>query len=139
MTGTGAVDYTTLLGFRVALRKFLHWSEAQAKAVGLTPSQHQLLLCVRGAAGPTDPSIGDVAECLMLRHHSAVELVDRAELAGIVLRRTDPDDARVIRVRMTAKGSRLLRKLTDAHLEELRRLGALLQPIVDVGEDSSLV
>jgi DNA-binding MarR family transcriptional regulator len=74
----------------------------------------------------------------MLRHHSAVELVNRAELAGIVLRRSDPDDARVIRVRLTAKGSQLLTKLTDAHLEELRLLGALLRPIVAGGEASGV-
>ena len=78
MTRTGEVDFGTLLGFRVALRRFLHWSEEQAKSVGLTPAQHQLLLCVRGSAARAGPTIGDIAECLMLRHHSAVELVDRA-------------------------------------------------------------
>jgi DNA-binding MarR family transcriptional regulator len=119
-----------LLGFRVALRRFLHWSEEQAKSVGLTAAQHQLLLCLRGSQGSGDPAIGDIAECLMLRHHSAVELVDRAELSWIVMRHSDPADARVIRVGLTAKGARLLAKLTDAHLEELRRLSALLRPIV---------
>jgi DNA-binding MarR family transcriptional regulator len=133
MTRTGEVDFSKLLGFRVAVRRFLHWSEEQAKSVGLTASQHQLLLCIRGSDGPPDPAIGDIAECLMLRHHSAVELVDRAELAGVVVRHSDPEDARVIRVRLTAKGSKLLLKLTDAHLEELRRLGALLKPIVGDG------
>ena len=130
MTATGAVDYARLLGFRVALRQFLHWSEDQAKSVGLTPAQHQLLLCIRGSEGPADPAIGDVADCLLLRHHSAVELVNRAELGELVVRHSDPDDARVIRVRVTATAGRLLNKLTEAHLEELRRLSTMLRPMV---------
>ena len=75
-------DFAELLRFRDALRRFLRWSEDQARAAGLTPAQHQLLLAVRGHDG--DPTIGDVAEHLLLRHHSAVELVDRAERAGLL-------------------------------------------------------
>jgi DNA-binding MarR family transcriptional regulator len=131
MESRGSVDFEKLLGFRVALRRFLHWSEQQARSVGLTPAQHQLLLCVRGSGGPAGPAVGDVADCLMLRHHSAVELVDRAESAGLVTRHSDPDDARVIRIRITPKGSKLLGKLTDVHLEELRQLEKMLHPIVD--------
>ena len=69
-----------LLEFRTGLRRFLHWSEEQARAAGLTAAQHQLLLAVRGHDG--GPTIGEVAEQLLLRHHSAVELVDRAERPG---------------------------------------------------------
>lgn len=127
---TTEVDFAKLLGFRIALRRFLHWSEEQAKSVGLTPAQHQLLLCIRGHGMPGGPAMGDIADCLLLRHHSAVELVDRAELAGIVARHSDGADARVIRIRITPKGSRLLRRLTDAHLEELRQLGSMLLPVV---------
>lgn len=131
MARTAEVDYESLLRFRVALREFEHWSQGKARAAGLTPAQHQLLLCIRGATRPDGPTVGDVAACLLVRHHSAVELVDRATRAGLVSRRTDAEDARVIRVRLTAKGARILNRLSASHLEELRRLGALLQPIVD--------
>jgi DNA-binding MarR family transcriptional regulator len=121
-------DYETLLEFRTGLRRFLHWSEEQAVAAGLTPAQHQLMLAIRGHRDRKGPTIGDVADVLMLRHHSAVGLVDRAEAAGLVRRRTDRDDQRVVRLSLTALGSRRLRRLSEHHLEELARLGELLQP-----------
>lgn len=113
-------DYRQLLEFRDGLRRFLTWSEAQARAVGLTPAQHQLLLAVRGHPHP--PSIGDVADHLLLRHHSAVELVDRAVRAGLVERYDDGDDQRVVRLRLSAAGEATLAALAATHLEELRRL-----------------
>ncbi len=116
-------DYARLLAFRTELRGFLHWSEQQAEAIGLTPAQHQLLLAVRGHGDPAGPKIGDVATALFLRHHSTVELVDRAVDAGLVVRRADEDDHRVVRLRLTPLGARRLRKLSRLHLEELRRLG----------------
>src|SRR5690606_18646386 len=88
-------DLRRLLAFRDGLRRFLHWSTQQAEAVGLTGTQHQLLLAIRGHGEPP-PSIRDVADHLLLRHHSAVELVDRAEKAGLVRRENDPDDQREI-------------------------------------------
>jgi DNA-binding MarR family transcriptional regulator len=115
-------DYRRLLQFRKALRAFLHWSETQAAAAGITPAQHQLLLAVRGHGDPKGPTIGDLAGHLMLRHHSAVELVDRAELAGLVQRTSDPSDQRFVHVRLTRSGSAKLTKLAAAHLEELERL-----------------
>jgi DNA-binding MarR family transcriptional regulator len=113
-------DFRELLRFRDALRRFQRWSEAQARAAGLTPAQHQLLLAVRGHDG--DPTIGDVAEHLMLRHHSVVELVDRAERTGLLRRRTDPEDRRVVHLELTADGEAHLATLSAAHLTELRRL-----------------
>src|SRR3954471_11269593 len=113
-------DYRRLLEFRDGLRRFLRWSEHQARAVGLTPAQHQLLLAVRGHG--SDPSVSEVAEHLLLRHHSAVELVDRAERAGLVVRRPDPDDHRVVRVHLTALGLERLEALSRDLLEELSRL-----------------
>ncbi len=77
-------DFARLLAFRTGLRRFLHWSDAQAKQAGLTGAQYQLLLAIRGQDGR--PSVGDVAAHLLLRHNSAVELVDRAE---VVLDRRD--------------------------------------------------
>ena len=86
-------DYRRLLQFRTDLRRFLHWSEEQAEKAGLTPAQHQLLLAVRGHDGEQGPTIGDVAGYLMLRHHSAVGLVDRAVKAGMIERREDAGTA----------------------------------------------
>ncbi|QYG94026.1 MarR family transcriptional regulator [Iamia sp. SCSIO 61187] len=120
---SGAVsddDYARLLAFRDGLRRFLHWSEDQARREGLTPSRHQLLLAIRGHPGP--PSITDVAEHLALRHHSAAELVGRAEAAGLVRRVADADDHRVVRLALTAEGETRLAALAAAHLEELSRL-----------------
>jgi len=122
-------DYRRLLEFRTGLRRFLHWSEEQAGAVGLSPAQHQLLLAIRGHPDPRGPTIGDVAEHLLLRHHSAVGLVDRAEDAGLVRRRQDPDDHRIMRLRLTARGAEKLQRLTAATLEELSRLSPRLRPV----------
>ena len=116
------LDYERLLEFRTRLRRFLHWSEEQAIAVGLTPAQHQLLLAIRGSRDPKGPTIGEVAETLMLRHHSAVGLIDRAEGAGLVRRRIDHNDHRVVRLHLTTVGTRRLGQLSRRHLEELERL-----------------
>jgi DNA-binding MarR family transcriptional regulator len=116
------VEYRRLLQFRTGIRQFLSWSEAQAASVGVSPAQHQLLLAIRGHEGPDDPTIRDVADALILRHNSAVGLVDRAVEAGLVARHTDENDARVVRLRLTALGARRIRQLSGAHLEELRRL-----------------
>jgi DNA-binding MarR family transcriptional regulator len=113
-------DYAGLLAFRDRLRRFVHWSEQQAIAAGITPAQYQLLLAVRGHPGGA-PTVGDVAEHLQLRHHSVVGLIDRAEAAGLVERRADPGDHRVVRLRLTASGARVLRRLAGLHLDELRR------------------
>lgn len=115
-------DFARLLAFRDGLRRFLHWSDEQARAVGLTGAQHQLLLAVRGHGSA--PSISDVADHLLSRHHSVVGLVDRAEAAGLIERFADPDDQRVVRLRLTAAGSEKIEALSAAHLEELSRLEA---------------
>ena len=122
-------EYRRLLELRTGLRRFLRWSEQQAVAVGITPAQHQLLLAVRGHPGPEGPAIGDLAETLLLRHHSVVGLVDRAVAAGLVDRHTDPDDHRVVRLRLTPAGARRLHRLSGAHLEELRRLAPRMRSL----------
>lgn len=125
MTATDEPDYERLAEFRRGLRAFLRWSEGAAKRVGLTPVQHQLLLAIRGRGGA--PTIGEIAEDLMLRHHSAGELINRAAAAGLVTRSQDAGDRRLTRVRTTPVGNRLLRRLSEQHLNEIRRLA----PIVD--------
>jgi DNA-binding MarR family transcriptional regulator len=122
-------DYQRLLGFRDGLRRFLRFSEDQAAAVGLTPAQHQLLLAIRGHQSEDGPTVGDVAEHLLLRHHSVVGLVDRAEAAGLVRRIQDDDDRRVVRLHVTQLGARRLEELSALHLEELRRLTPRLRPL----------
>jgi DNA-binding MarR family transcriptional regulator len=124
-------DYRRLLQFRVDLRRFLHWSEEQAEKAGLTPAQHQLLLAIRGHHGAEGegPTIGDVAGYLLLRHHSAVGLVDRAVKAGLIERREDPVDRRMVRLSLSLLGSRTLEQLSELHLEEIKRLAPRIQVI----------
>jgi DNA-binding MarR family transcriptional regulator len=116
-------DYRRLLELRTALRRFLRWSADRAGAAGLTPAQHQLVLAVRGHPGDEPPTIGELADHLLLRHHGAVQLADRAEAAGLVLRRRDDADHRLVRVLLTPAGETVLAELAADHLEELRRLG----------------
>ena len=122
-------DYENLLVFRTSLRRFQQWSQTHARAAGLTPAQHQLLLAVKGHRGGHGPTIGDLASYLLLRHHSTVELVDRAEAAGLVERWRDDDDGRITRVRLTAGGEERLSQLAAAHLNELQRLAPILDEL----------
>jgi DNA-binding MarR family transcriptional regulator len=126
-------DFERLLAFRTSLRRFQRWSEDQAKAAGLTHVQHQLLVAVKGHPGGLPPTVSELADYLLLRHHSTVELVDRAEAAGLVRRIADVRDARLVRVRLTAKGERILTELTAAHLGELHSLAAILDELVSGG------
>jgi DNA-binding MarR family transcriptional regulator len=128
-------DYQILLEFRVGLRQFLHWSRAQAQKAGLTSTQHQLLLAIRGHEDGRGPTIGEVADSMMLRHHSAVELVDRVETSGLVRRISDSEDQRLVRVRLTPEGARRLERLALAHLEELEILAPQLTHVWDVLND----
>jgi DNA-binding MarR family transcriptional regulator len=125
------------LEFRVTLRRFQRWSEDQAQAAGLTHVQHQLLVAIKGHPGRRPPTVGDLAGYLLLRPHSAVELVDRAEAAGLVERTPDRDDGRLVRVRLTAEGDLVLQKLTRAHLEQLHHLAAVLDEFVTRHNGSS--
>jgi DNA-binding MarR family transcriptional regulator len=128
-------QWRTLLSFRIALRGFLHWSEAQAAAVGLSAAQHQLLVAIRGHSGPGDPSISDLAGYLFVRHHSVIGLLDRAEALDLVRRYRDPGDQRLVRVALTGLGQERVEALAAAHLEELKRLAPLLDALVGVTTD----
>jgi DNA-binding MarR family transcriptional regulator len=123
-------DFERLLEFRVALRRFQRWSEDQAQAEGITHVQHQLLVAVKGHPGDLPPTIGELAGYLLLRPHSTVELVDRAVTAGLVERTRDPHDGRVVRVRLTEAGDRILQELTPAHLARLNELAIVLDDLV---------
>jgi DNA-binding MarR family transcriptional regulator len=130
-------DYRRLLELRTGLRRFLRWSEQHAQAAGLTPAQHQLLLAIRGHPGERGPTVGDVAAYLLLRHHSAVGLVDRAESAGLVAREQDADNLSVVRLRLTERGSRQLETLSEQHLEELAHLAPTMHALWDALEQGS--
>ena len=119
-------DYEDLLALRTGLRRFVRWSEQQAEEAGLTPAQHQLLLAIRGHPDRRGPTVGEVADYLLLRHHSAVGLVDRAVTAKLVKRVRDPQDHRVVRLQLTTAGNTRLEALAEVHLEELGRLGRTL-------------
>jgi DNA-binding MarR family transcriptional regulator len=114
--------YARLLSLRTNLRRFERWSEQQARAAGLTPAQHQLLLAIRGHDDPRGPTIGEVADYLLLRHHSTVGLVDRADAAGLVTRTRSAEDHRVVRLHLSEDGATRLAALSAIHLEELERL-----------------
>jgi DNA-binding MarR family transcriptional regulator len=123
-------DFQRLLEFRVALREFQRWSEDQAQAAALTHVQHQLLVAIKGHPGDQPPAVGDLAGYLLLRPHSTAELINRAEAAGLVERTPDSNDGRVVRVRLTPAGDRIVQRLTKAHLSRLYELAAVLDELV---------
>lgn len=114
--------YADLLAMRTRLREFERWSDQQAGAAGLTPAQHQLLLAIRGHHDNGGPTMGEAADYLLLKHHSVVGLVDRAEAAGLVRRNRSTVDHRVVRLSLTAAGAERLDALSELHLAELARL-----------------
>jgi DNA-binding MarR family transcriptional regulator len=125
-------QYAKLLSFRTGLRRFLRWSEEQAATVGLTSAQHQLLLAIRGHRDSRGPSVGELADYLCTRHHSAVQLIDRTEQLGLITRsRGDSEDRRVVRLALTRAGQDKLALLSSIHLEELRRLASLVKTFVE--------
>ena len=115
-----AADYEALASFRFAVRRYLAFAEAGAKSVGLTSQQHQALLAIKAHAAQPPMSIGDLAAQLLLKHHSAVELVGRMEKAGFTKREADADDRRKVRVALTRQGEEVLAALSTNNLKELR-------------------
>jgi DNA-binding MarR family transcriptional regulator len=116
-------DYRNLAEFRRQIRRFLAFSEGVAKRHGIEPRQHQTLFTLKGLPEGVPPTIGEIASRLFIRHHSAVELVNRLAEAGFVLRTRAKHDKRQVWIRLTAKGSALLRKLSMVHRLELERSG----------------
>jgi DNA-binding MarR family transcriptional regulator len=127
-------EYQQLASFRYALRSFLRFSEAAAENVGLTAQHYQALLALCATPGGR-VTINDLAQQLLIRHNSAVGLVDRLSHQGLVAREPAAEDGRKVYLRLTAKGDRVLEKLAEVHREELRRIGpqleALLQQITE--------
>lgn len=117
-------DYRALAEFRFQIRKFLRLSEEAARAAGLEPQQHQLLLAVKGIPDGARARIGEIADRLQIQHHSTVELVDRLERNGYVNRRRSEHDKREVLVVLTPKAERILRELSLHHHELLQSYGA---------------
>jgi len=115
-------NFRALATYRYALRRFLHFSTEAARAAGLTQQQYQVLLAIKAAPRNKFLTIGEVAEQMQLRHHSAVGLVDRLVHRGWLRRVADTADGRRVQVRLTVSGEKVLIKLAAAHRDELRRL-----------------
>ena len=129
-------DYRRLLELRTGLRRFLRWSEQQAESAGVTPAQHQLLLAIRGHPDERGPTIGEAAGYLLLRHHSVVGLVDRAENAGLIVRMPDAENRSIVRLRLTEQGAAQLDILSELHLAELAHLAPTMHALWAALEDS---
>jgi len=122
-----AADYAGLAEFRYQIRRFLHFSEQAARAAGIEPQQHQMLLAIKGLIETgSEPSIGVLAERLQLQHHSTGELLDRLVDRGLVVRSRAREDRRQVLIRLTKRGESELEKLSAFHLEELRTNGPAL-------------
>ncbi|MBI2678930.1 MAG: MarR family transcriptional regulator [Candidatus Koribacter versatilis] len=106
--------------FRHQIRRFVRFSEGVAEGAGVEPQQHLLMLVIRGLPEGMKPSIRGLADRLLLKHHSVVELVDRSERMGLVRRVADKDDRRLVLVELTSKGDRLLQKIFVQNREKLR-------------------
>ncbi|WP_395751030.1 MarR family winged helix-turn-helix transcriptional regulator [Prosthecobacter sp.] len=123
-------QYENLAAFRYALRKFLRFSEDAAVAAGLTPQQHQALLAIKGFPGRDHVTVGELAERLQIKHHSAVGLIDRLVLEELVERETSAEDRRRVDIRLTERGEGMLEELAALHREQLKRIGPELSSLL---------
>lgn len=122
--------YENLAAFRFALRKFLRFSEDAAVSAGLTPQQHQALLAIKGFPGRDHVTVGELAERLQIKHHSAVGLIDRLALEDLVVRDVSTEDRRQVHVRLTLRGEDILEDLAALHREQLRIIGPELSSLL---------
>jgi DNA-binding MarR family transcriptional regulator len=119
-------DFEALARFRFGIRRYLRFSEETVRSHGVTPQQYQLMLALKGFPERDWAVVRELADRLQLRHHSVVELINRAQTQGLVRRTTDPDDARAVRVVLTDQGEQLLGRLSALHRDELRRMDSVL-------------
>lgn len=124
-------QYENLAAFRYALRQFFRFSDDAAQRAGITPQQHQALLAIKGFPGRDIVTVGELAERLQLRHHTAVELLDRLVDLKLVSREQSTTDRRHVHVQLTARGGQILNKLSSAHEEQLRRIGPKLTGLLE--------
>lgn len=124
LSNTEKGQYKARADFRNLIRKFFAFTEDAAQNAGITGRQHEALIAIMAA--DRDPTIGDLAECLVIRHHSAVGLVDRLEAGGFVFRRAGSENYKEVVICLRPKAIKLLDKLAGSHKQELKRIGPLL-------------
>jgi DNA-binding MarR family transcriptional regulator len=124
-------QYEALAEFRYALRRFIRFSEEAARAAGVTAQQYQALLAIRGFPARDKVTVGELAERLQLRHHSAVGLIDRLELEKLVARAPSGADRRQVFVELTDRGEELLENLASVHREQLKRIGPGIRQLLE--------
>lgn len=117
-------EWARLAELRAGIRRYLAWAEQRAHEHDMTPAQVQLALAIRSHPQPAGPTLTELADTLMLRHHSVVGLVDRAERAGLVRRERDQQRASRVHVLLTEAGARRLETLSRLHLAWLAEHGA---------------
>lgn len=120
--------YEQLALFRYQIRKFIHFSESAARAHGLTPQNHQLMLAIMGFPGRDYATPKELAERLQVTPHACVELINRCEQLQLVYRVPNPDDGRSIFIRLSESGMRILEDLSEIHMNELKNIGLLEFP-----------
>ena len=123
-------DYQALSEFRYLIRRFLEFSQNAAKSRGLQPRHHQALLAIKGFPNGGPVTVGDLAERLRIRHHSAVELIDRLEEAGLVVRQPDSKDHRRVILDLTEQANAHLAELSATHLDEWSRIEPMLSKVL---------
>lgn len=119
-------DFQSLAELRHQIRRFLHFSEQNARRAGLEPRQHQLMLVLKGLPAQRRPRVAEVAERLQIQHHSAVELVNRLAASGYVRRHRGTQDRREVILSLTSRGEKVLRELSLQHRAELVTAGPAL-------------
>jgi DNA-binding MarR family transcriptional regulator len=115
-------EIRTLAGLRLVLRQFQSFSERTAEARGLTTQQYQALLAIKGEDSDAPITVTLLAQRLLIKHNSAVGLVDRMEELGLVARRPSERDRRSVIVQITARGESVFKRLALAHRRELQRI-----------------
>jgi DNA-binding MarR family transcriptional regulator len=115
--------YEALAAFRYALRRFIRFSEEAAQAAGITPQQYQALLAIKGFPEHDKFTVGELAERLQLRHHSAVGLIDRLAAEKLVVRSPSAGDRRQVLIQLTRRGEKFVKNIASVHREHLKRIG----------------
>jgi DNA-binding MarR family transcriptional regulator len=124
-------QYETLAAFRYALRRFTRFSEEAAQAAGITAQQYQALLTIKGFPARDRITVGELAERLQVRHHSAVGLIDRLVKEKLVVREPSAEDRRQVLVQLTRRGEAVLEKLASVHREQLKRIGPEISDLLE--------
>lgn len=123
-------DYARLAAFRQGVREFLRFSEEAAEGAGLSAQQYQAMLILRATPEGARITINDLSRRLLIKHNSAVGLVDRLSKQGMVRRAASREDRRKVELQLSARGRQLLAKLAETHRRELERIGPELKRLI---------